>query len=100
MKVNLVPCPDCGAPAQLSRGCYRMTQQTYSTVHCTNFLCHLHGNTLHFTASTPNESDMQAMQSWNERYEGLLPDRSLVHAESFMSHLGLHFAKGRRELRA
>lgn len=73
MKVNLIPCPDCGADAEVKRGCYPGMSQVYSYVHCTSPSCELAGHTLHFTAATPAESDLRAAQSWNERYADTLP---------------------------
>jgi hypothetical protein len=77
MKVDLIPCPDCGAPAEVKRGRYVGTDQIYSTVHCKNFLCILFSHTLHVTAATPEESDIRAAQSWNERYAGILPQHEV-----------------------
>lgn len=73
MKANLIPCPDCGASAEVEQGCYVGMSLTYSYAHCTNPGCHLYRHTLHFTAPTPLESELRAAQSWNERYAGTVP---------------------------
>lgn len=72
MNIRLIPCPDCGAPAEVKRGCYSGMLQVYSYVHCTNTACLLNRHTLHFTASSAEESDRRASQSWNERYADTL----------------------------
>lgn len=77
MKFDLIPCPDCGAAAELQEGFYRGTNQIYSYVHCTNPLCHLFKYTLHFTSVTPQRSDEIAASSWNERYAGIVCDDAM-----------------------
>lgn len=73
MEFHLTPCPDCGSAAELKEGRYIGTSQIYSYVHCTNPLCHLFSNSLHFTSSSPEKSDEWAAECWNERYAGITP---------------------------
>ena len=68
MSMNLIPCPDCGAAAEVQQGRYSGMELSYSYVHCTNPSCHLYCHTLHFTALSLAESDLRAIQSWNEPY--------------------------------
>ena len=73
MEANLIPCPDCGAAAEVKQGSYPDLAQLYSYVHCTNPDCHLYRHTLRFTAATPMKSQLRAVQSWNERYADVQP---------------------------
>jgi len=73
MEAKLIPCPDCGAAAEVQQGSYPDLALPYSSVHCTNPDCHLYRHTLRFTAATPMESELKAVQSWNARYADVLP---------------------------
>lgn len=81
MSTQLIPCPDCSASAAVKQGRYSSMELGYSYVHCTNPSCHLYRHTLHFTALTPEESDLRAIQSWNERYVDILPAGQIAARE-------------------
>lgn len=76
MEAKLIPCPDCGAAAEMQQGSYPDLALLYSSVHCTNPDCHLYRHTLRFTAATPMESELRAVQSWNARYADVLPQEA------------------------
>jgi hypothetical protein len=73
MKVDLIPCPECGAGAELKQSFYFGMDQTYSYVHCTNPECDLFCHNPHFTGHSAEENDEHAAASWNERFVETLP---------------------------
>jgi hypothetical protein len=68
MEANLIPCPDCGSPAELKKAYYFGVEQMYSYVHCTNPDCPLYARNPHFSGSNEGENDKHAIESWNEHY--------------------------------
>lgn len=68
MKVDLLPCPECGSKAELKKSFYFGTNQMYSYVHCTNSSCDLFCHNPHFSGLGSQENDEHAAASWNERF--------------------------------
>lgn len=73
MKINLIPCPDCGSSAELKELFFFGTEQSASYVHCTNPDCDLYCHCPHFTGHSHEENDEHAALSWNERYAETVP---------------------------
>lgn len=72
MRIDLLPCPDCGSHAEVKEAIFLGSEQSYSYVHCANPLCHLFNHNPHFTGYAPEENDEHAAQSWNERFADTL----------------------------
>lgn len=67
MPNSLLPCPECGSPAELKQSYFVGIDDPYSYVHCTDSHCSLYSHSPHFWNDTPQSNDMRAVGSWNER---------------------------------
>jgi hypothetical protein len=79
MDVKLLPCPDCGMPAEMKEAYFDDSNECYSYVHCTNPHCALYAHSLRFWGQSPSLNDKRAIDSWNRRFADTAPVSSVAH---------------------